>query len=91
MTLQIEGTVRTPDAPSLRRGRGGKLYAAAPLTRQERSRAISLAHMLIHRDHLSVRAAQKAMAGSYGLRRSVGAIMRDLTGFECDHCADVST
>jgi hypothetical protein len=75
----------------LRRGLDGKLYSARPLTREERSRAISLAHLLIHRDHLSVRAAQQVMADSYGLRRSVGIITRDLTDFECDYCADVST
>jgi len=31
------------------------------------------------------------MAESYGLRRSVAIIARDLAGYECPHGADVNT
>ena len=72
----------------VRRGRDGKVYPAAPLTRQERGRAIRLSHQLVHGDGLSIRAAQKVMAESYGLRRSRGAIAADLADFECPRCAD---
>jgi hypothetical protein len=70
----------------VRIGRDGKRYGARPLTREERSRAIRLAHQLVHVDRLSVRAAQQVMASSYGLRRSVGIISRDLANFECPAC-----
>lgn len=62
-----------------RRGRDGKPYLAAPLTRAERNRARWLAHNLVHRDGMSIRAAQQVMA-SYGCTRSIGAITRDLRG-----------
>ncbi len=67
-------------------GRDGKLYPARPLTRQERNRARWLAHNLVHRDGLSVRQAQRAMAERYGVRRAVGTIARDLANFECPRC-----
>jgi hypothetical protein len=72
----------------LRRGRDGKDYPAAPLTRTERRRARWLSHTLIHRDGLSIRAARKVMAESHGVRRSVGAIAADLRGYECAACAE---
>lgn len=76
----------TPDARV--RGRDGRLYRATPLTAQERGRARVLAHKLVHRDLLSIRAAQQAMAETHGLRRSVGAIAADLRDFMCDQCAE---
>ncbi|MGH3218970.1 MAG: hypothetical protein ACRDPY_09730 [Streptosporangiaceae bacterium] len=72
----------------VRRGRDGKSYPAAPLTRQERGRAIRLAHNLVHRDGLSLRAAQEMMLAEHGIRRSIGAIAADLAGFECPSCAE---
>ncbi|MGH3191744.1 MAG: hypothetical protein ACRDPY_28330 [Streptosporangiaceae bacterium] len=74
-----------------RRGLDGKSYPASPLTRQERARAIWLAHNLVHRDGLSIRAVQATMIAQHGLRRSVGAIAADLAGFECPHCVNVDT
>jgi len=74
----------------VRRGRDGKLYPAAPLTRQERGQAIRRAHELVCDRGLSIRRAQQVMAES-GLRRSLGIIARDLQGFECPRCADVNT
>lgn len=78
------------NATEVRRGTDGKMYRAVPLSRQERNRARWLAHQLVHRDGLSIKAAQKVMAGSYGLRRSVGILMKDLANFECPDCADVN-
>ena len=75
----------------VRRGRDGKLYPAAPLTRTERGRARWLAHQLVHADGLSIRAAQAAMVQTHGLRRSRGAIAADLAGYECPRCADLDT
>ena len=75
----------------LRRGRDGKLYPAAQLTRTERGRARWLAHQLVHSDGLSIRAAQAAMAQTHGLRRSRGAIAADLAGYECPRCADLDS
>ncbi len=69
------------------RGRDGRLYRATPLTREERIRARWLAHQLVHGDRLSIRAAQRVMAETHGLRRSVGAIAADLAGYECPDCA----
>lgn len=66
----------------------GKLYPAQPLTREQRIRARRLAHNLVHRDGLSVRAAQRTMVEQYGLRRSLGIIARDLKLWECPSCAD---
>ena len=75
----------------VRRGRDGKNYPAAPLTRTERNRARWLAHNLVHRDGLSIRAAQQVMAGEHAIKRSVGIIARDLADYECPHCATRNT
>jgi hypothetical protein len=73
-----------------RRGRDGKSYPATPLTREERNRARRLAHQLVHRDGLSIRAVQQRMAEA-GIHRSIGTIAADLAGYECPHCANVNT
>jgi hypothetical protein len=69
-----------------RRG-DGKLYPAQPLTHAERNRARWLAHNLVHRDGLTIRQAQRTMIESYGVRRSVGIIARDLRDYECPACS----
>lgn len=73
------------------RGRDGRLYPASPLTREERNRARWLAHTLVHGQHLSIRAAQRVMAETYGVRRAVSTIHEDLTGYECPACATRTT
>jgi len=70
------------------RGLDGRLYRATPLTREERSKAIRLAHQLVHGDRLSIRQAQRVMDEKHGLRRSVGSIAADLRGFVCPLCDD---
>jgi hypothetical protein len=72
----------------VRRGADRKLYpVGGQLPPAERNRARWLAHNLVHRDHLSVRAAQAVMLEQYGVRRSLGIIARDLASFECPACA----
>jgi hypothetical protein len=48
-------------------------------------------HNLVHRDGLSIRAAQQVMAGEHAIKRSVGIIARDLADYECPHCATRNT
>jgi hypothetical protein len=54
-----------------------------PLPRAELNRLRWLEHHLVHRDGLSIRAAQRTMRESHGARRSLGAIHYDLTHFVC--------
>jgi len=68
-------------------GRDGRLYPARPLTREQRNKARWMAHHFCHRDGMSIRQAQRVMAGR-GLRRSVGQICADLNNFECPQCPD---
>jgi hypothetical protein len=70
------------------RGQDGKYYPDHVLTAQERGRARVLAHRLVHERHLSVRAARRVMAQSYGIRRSVGSIAADLRDYQCAACAE---
>jgi hypothetical protein len=65
----------------------GKRYPpGGSLPERDRWRAANLAHRLVHRDGLSVRQAQRALAAE-GLRRSVGTIAGDLARYECVDCA----
>ena len=70
------------------RGQDGKSYPGHVLTRQERGRARWLAHQLVHERHLSIRAARRVMAQTYGIWRSVGSIAADLANYECPACAE---
>jgi hypothetical protein len=67
-------------------GADGKRYPLRKPTEAELDRLVALEHALIHRDRLSIRAAQAVLRDSYGLFRSVGTIHRDLTVYTCDHC-----
>ena len=78
-------------ASGTRRGQNGKSYPATRLTRQELNRARWLAHQLVHDRGLSIRRAQKVMAETYGIRRSVGIIAKDLADFECPACAELNS
>jgi hypothetical protein len=72
---------------STRVGRDGKTYPAGwTLPEAERRRAAALAHALVHRDRLSIRAAQKIMLESFAVRRSVGSIWGDLRAYTCKIC-----
>jgi hypothetical protein len=69
-------------------GRDRKRYPAAQLSAADLGRLRKLEHQLCHRDGLSVRQAQRALLGQHGVRRSVGAIQRDLAGWVCQLCED---
>jgi hypothetical protein len=75
----------------VRKGRDGKFYPMVmPVPLADRQRARALAHGLVHRDGLTIRAAQRVMKEQYGLRRSVGIIAYDLRNFTCQRCRDVA-
>ena len=78
---------RLVTARGTRRGRDGKRYRAAPMSRQERGAVIRRAHHLVCEQGLSIRAAQAQMAED-GTRRSRGGIAADLANYECPACAD---
>jgi hypothetical protein len=65
------------------RGTDQKLYPARQLSGAELNRMRRLAHNLVCRDRMSIRAAQRTLRESYGVRRSVGAIHKDLARFYC--------
>jgi hypothetical protein len=68
-------------------GRDGKRYpVGGDLPADQRNRARKLAHNLVHRDRLSIRAAQRVMLEQYALRRSLGIIHRDLINYVCPVC-----
>jgi hypothetical protein len=70
------------------RGTDRKLYSARKLTPEQLDRAIDAAHYLVCRKYMTIRAAQQAMAGTYGIRRSTGAIHADLRNYVCEGCHD---
>jgi hypothetical protein len=70
------------------RGADGRLYPEHPLSREQRNQVRWLAHDLHCRDRLSVREVRRALAESYGIWRSRGAIAADLQNYECSRCAD---
>jgi hypothetical protein len=71
----------------IQRGRDGKCYpVGGDLPVADRARAIKMAHNLICRGHLSYRAAQRIMIESYGLRRSIGQLHKDIHGYACRIC-----
>lgn len=71
------------------RGTDRKLYSARRLTREQRRRAINAAHHLVCQRHMTLRGAQQAMADTYGIRRSTGAIHADLRNYVCEDCHDL--
>lgn len=78
-------------APATRLSRNGKQYPAVALSRQERGRAIRLAHHLVHDRGMSIRRARQVMIDDYQVRRSVGSIARDLAGYMCPACEDMDS
>jgi hypothetical protein len=69
------------------RGKDSKLYpVGGNLPVAARSQAIRLAHRLVCQDHLSYRQARQAMLDSYGIRRSLGQVYKDVRGYACPVC-----
>ena len=76
--------MNSPVVIQVRRGRDGKLYPAGwVLPEADRERAMALACTLVHRDRMSIRQAQETMLNGYAVRRSIGAIHRDLHRCGC--------
>ena len=70
------------------RGRDGKRYPSGlPRPRAEVVRLRWLAHQLVCVRGLTIRAAQDALLAEHGIRRSRGAIHKDVQRFECPQCA----
>jgi hypothetical protein len=69
------------------RGRDGKLYPAQRRSDAELDRIVVLTHQARCELGLSVRATVDRLAG-YGIRRSVGAVARDLALYQCSRCKD---
>lgn len=70
------------------RGRDHKLYPLGlPRPAEEHDRLVGLSHVLRCRRELSFRQVQRALLDQFGVRRSLGAIFRDLHRYECDQCA----
>jgi hypothetical protein len=78
MTVVIVQVERRKDGKSY--PVGGSLQVA------DRARAIRLAHQLAHRDHLSIRAVQRALLADHTIRRSLGQIHHDLASYACEAC-----
>ena len=64
------------------RGTDSKLYPARQLPPAELKRIRGLEHAFHCRDGMSVRSVQQALE-SYGIRRSLGVIWRDLHRYSC--------
>lgn len=69
------------------RGRDGKLYPAQQRSDAELDRIVTLTHQARCGLGLSVRATVDRLA-KYGIRRSVGAVARDLKLYRCARCKD---
>lgn len=70
----------------VRVGRDGKRYPIGwKLPEEDRQRAIAAEHHLAHAG-MSVRRIQQALLEAFELRRSIGAIHRDLRLFTCKEC-----
>ena len=69
------------------RGRDGKLYPARAHTGAELDRIVTLTHQARCELGLSMRATVAKLAG-HGIRRSVGAVARDLALYQCPRCAE---
>ena len=67
------------------RGRDGRLYPARAATDAERARVVYLTHRLRCEGLLSVREVARRLE-EHGVRRSVGAVARDLRLFMCSRC-----
>jgi hypothetical protein len=73
---------------ALVRGRDHKLYPLGlPRPAAEHARLVGLSHTLRCRRRLPFREIQRVLAAEFGIRRSLGAICRDLRVYQCDYCA----
>ena len=70
------------------RGRDHKLYPAGlPRPAGEHLRLVALSHTLRCGRKLSYAKIPEALAAEFGVRRSVGAVFRDIHVYRCPMCA----
>lgn len=70
------------------RGKDRKLYPVGlPRPAKEHLRLVGLSHTLRCGRKLSYPKIRDTLAAEFGVRRSVGAIYRDLHAYTCPHCA----
>jgi len=70
------------------RGKDRKLYPLGlPRPAGEHLRLVALSHTLRCGRELPFRQVQRALASEFGVRRSLGAIFRDVHVYKCPHCA----
>jgi len=69
------------------RGRDGKRYPVERRYPADRRRFATLTHHLRHGRRLSILAVQETLASEFGVRRSRGAICKDIRDFTCPLCA----
>ena len=67
------------------RGADSKLYPARAATEAERDRIVAWTHWFRCEERLSIREVARKLE-EHGIRRSVGAIVRDLKLYRCDRC-----
>jgi hypothetical protein len=70
------------------RGQDGKLYPAQRRSDAELDQIVTLTHQARCELGLSMRATVAKLA-EVGIRRSVGAVARDLALYQCPRCVDV--
>jgi hypothetical protein len=84
--LRHNGRVNAVTVEVRAAGRDRKLYLVSPRSPEALAQIRETEHRLRCRDGLSVRQVQAALASEHGVRRSLGAIMRDLKGWQCEAC-----
>jgi hypothetical protein len=72
--------------PELVLGRDGKRYPFHRRTAADRQRLATLTHKLRCGRTLSIKTLQETLAAEFGVRRSIGAISKDLRDFRCPLC-----
>jgi len=71
------------------RGKDKKCYPAdLPRSRAELLRLVALSHTLRCGRKLTYSLVQETLAAEFGVRRSIGAIAKDLHTFKCPLCVD---
>ncbi len=76
-----------PVVIELVRGRDGKRYPGdLPHSPAEHRRLVALSHNLRCVDGLTYPQIQRALLGQYGVRRSLGAVWKDVNVYRCPNC-----
>jgi hypothetical protein len=68
------------------RARDGKRHPVEPVPPDQAKLVKIAVHRLVCGENLSIRAAQRALAARYGLRRSLGRIHAITADYTCSRC-----